>query len=619
MLIVSVLVLSSALLLAMVLNLTVKPERSARISTVCMITALICGLLIYGTGYAETSDDLLLSVIKTPLAVIRMFVGVNDLSAIAGSTLVSSRIGLVFFWLVHLCAFYSMASAAMFTLGAELLRRLRLLLSRRGELVLIYGINDNSITLGKDCLSAEGCSVVFAAESAASDAVRELNSLGASVIMGSHVSTADSAFLRKLHIGKRKFTVYAMDSDPDKCLIFAVKCRDALERAGIPAEHTCISLPGAEEIIIPMLQQSESRYGFGYVHVFDSSDLSARALIQICPPWDCLSFDAAGKATEDFSCAVIGFGRHGQAVLRQLIQNGQFAGSTFHAAVFSPGVDRESGNFFSESPELLRRYDITCCPEDGRSRFFYEFLAQKLSSLKLIAVCTGSDALNNEISDDLMLYLRHRHAENICVVQCGKSGARYQEAIGTPVMRTFAYTRAFLSAEEANRRAVLLNAVYDSSAKSAWEKWIVCPGFSKLSSRAAADYMPAFLRMTGSSPEEIRISGWHPTDRQLETLGQSEHLRWMAFYTVMGYSPMSRDQLAERAAEIARCKAEGKECGLQLTKDADERLHACLIPWEELDDLAAFEAQLTGRTVDYKQADFNNVLTLPHILLKEEE
>ena len=124
--------------------------------------------------------------------------------------------------------------------------------------------------------------------------------------------------------------------------------------------------------------------------------------------------------------------------------------------------------------------------------------------------------------------------------------------------------------------------------------------------------------MTGSSPEAIRDNGWHPTAEQLEALGRSEHLRWMAFYTVMGYSPMSREQLLARAAEIARCKEEGRPCTMQLTKDADERLHACLIPWEELDELALLEEQLTGRTVDYKRADINNVLTLPQILQASE-
>ena len=53
--------------------------------------------------------------------------------------------GLIVFWFLHLLAFYSMASAVMFTLGAEALRYLRMILSRKGDLVLIYGINENRV------------------------------------------------------------------------------------------------------------------------------------------------------------------------------------------------------------------------------------------------------------------------------------------------------------------------------------------------------------------------------------------------------------------------------------------------------------------------------------------
>ena len=80
MLTITVLILASALLLAMVFNLVLKPRFSAILTTVCMITALAGGLLIYGTGYSQATGDAALSILRTPFAVVRMFVGVNDLS-----------------------------------------------------------------------------------------------------------------------------------------------------------------------------------------------------------------------------------------------------------------------------------------------------------------------------------------------------------------------------------------------------------------------------------------------------------------------------------------------------------------------------------------------------------
>ena len=616
MLSVSILVLSATLLLAMVLNLVLKPAWSARLTTSCMLAAAAGGLLFYGLGFAETTGDLLISVLRTPIAVTRMFVGANELAAISASRLVSPTFGLMMFWLFHLMAFYSMASAAMLTLGAEALRHLRLLLSYRGDLTLIYGINENSIALGEECRAA-GNTVVFVADSVSSAEVSELNNKGMSVLSGSAAVESQPAALRRLHLSKRKVTVYALDENTDRDLFYALRLRDTLKEAGVPAERSRVTLPGAEDIITPMLQVSRTQYGFGFVNVFDPAELTARAMIRLCPPWEQLRFGPDGRAQEDFSCAVIGFGRHGQAALRALAENGQFAGSRFHAAVFSPNFDNESGALEAGSPELCRRYDIEHFAADGRSRTFYSFLETHLSTLKIIAVCTGDEARDREISDDLMLYFQRCGTENICVIQCGDKGARYQERVGSAIQVQRIYSRAFLSAEEADRGAIQINAVYDSSEHSDWEKWVACDSFSKMSSRATAEFAPAFLFMSHSSLEELQTGTWKPEGELLQNLGETEHLRWSAFHYAMGYAPMTKEEHEERLAAIRQARERGETCALHPAKDAQKRLHACLVPWNELDELSERERRLLGNERDYKKIDINNVLALPRFLAVE--
>lgn len=53
---------------------------------------------------------------------------------------------------------------------------------------------------------------------------------------------------------------------------------------------------------------------------------------------------------------------------------------------------------------------------------------------------------------------------------------------------------------------------------------------------------------------------------------------------------------------------------IRISKNTLLRTHACLIPWEELDALSAKENAVTGRSVDYKQLDINNVLAVPRLL-----
>ena len=618
MMMLSAVILSAAVMLAVTLNLTMSGERVATLTTWFLVVSVFGGLVYYGAGLMELTGDLMLTAVRTPVMVLRMFLGVNEYPAIEGTRLVSTRLGQIGYWLVHLLAFYSVASAALNSIGAEAMRQLRFFLSRRGDLTLIYGINDQSIALGKECLRAQKGSVVFFAENVSSAMADDLNYAGMSVMSGLAAVSCDNRTMRRLHIGARKLTVYALDDEEDRDLFFALRLKDALEKRKIPPEHTRITLPGAEDIIASMLQVSQDSYGFGYVNVFDRSMLAARAMIRMCPPWEAVRFGPDGRAEEDYSCVIVGFGSIGQAVLKQLVMNGQFAGSTFHATVFSNNFDREVGYLRADCPELLRRYDIRSSESDARESDFYGYINKHRASIKLIAVCTGSEENNRELSDNLMLFLERRLAQNISVVRVGSMGVRYQARVGSPIRTYDIYTREFLSAEDADRNAILLNASYDGSERTDWEKWVACDSFGKMSSRASADFSSAFIRASGSSREEMLAGKWSPSPELLRNLGETEHMRWNAFHYAMGYQTMSRDEFEANAREWARCKAEGRPCSIKIAKNGEKRLHACLVDWDELDELSERENSLTGRSIDYKQTDVNNVLTLPKLLQAEE-
>lgn len=615
---VPVVILSAALFLALIANLALKPAFSSRLTTRCMVFSALAGLVLYGVGFAEATGSILISVMRTPLAVTRMFVGINELPAIQGSSPVRTTLGEAFFWLVHMLAFFSTASAALVTLGAAGLRQLRLLLLRRGDLVILFGINENTIAVGKECLAQRGNSVVFIAETADSTMVSDLNGMGMSVIIGQDAIDSGEHTIRTLHPLGRKITVYALDRSEDQNLYYALKLKEALRRAGVEAEDTRITLPGEEEILTSMLQVTPEEYGFGYVHVFDIGDLASRAMLRLCPPWDLVSFDEDGRTNEMFDCVVIGFGRFGQAALKRLAMNGQFAGSTFRAAVFSPNVKKESGYMLTDSASLFSHYDISLIKADGRSRDLFRYLSANLPTLKLIAVCTGDEEMDREISDSLMLFLKRRQAESIAVVQCSHRGARYQQTIGSPILTQEVYTLSMLSAEEADRDAIVLNAVYDHSDKTDWEKWVACDTFSKMSSRASADYLPAFLKASGRTREQAAEGDWDLFPDMLDSLGEAEHKRWMAFHFAMGYSPMTRKEWDINAENYRRMINEGKAANFRISKNQRGRTHACLIPWEELDELSERENAVTGHNVDYRQMDIDNVLALPRLLRDRE-
>ena len=108
-----VIVLSIIIFAALAINMALKPSYSARLTSSLIMITIVGGSIIYGLGHTSVTGDVALSLVRTPFSVMGMFLGKNDLSAIAGAPVVSSQVGIFAFWLLHLLAFYSMASAAI--------------------------------------------------------------------------------------------------------------------------------------------------------------------------------------------------------------------------------------------------------------------------------------------------------------------------------------------------------------------------------------------------------------------------------------------------------------------------------------------------------------------------
>ena len=617
---VSVILLSLIIFLALVVNMALKPAYSAKLTTFTMAVAILGGSILYGKGFSDVTGNLALSLVRTPFSVIGMFLGKNDLDAIRSADIVSNGTGIFCFWLLHSIAFYSITSAAMITVGAAWLRRVRLFLITGDNLTIIFGINQNSLKVGNECLEKGSSSVVFIAPNASDEEAAEIVNRGMAVLTGSGAVRSETAELDRLRLkSRKKLEIFALDGNIHNNLDYAIHLREAFEKMEIPPERTSITLPGTEEILASMLQVSEEKYGFGYVNVFDSPDMMARAMIRMCPPWEQIRFDQKGRAQEDFDCIVIGSGDCGQAALRYLIMNAQFVGSRFHAAMFSPGIDKEAGYLFAECRGLIEQYEVEFIQKDGRSLDFYAYLDERLKTVKYIAVCAGNDAMNAEICDHIMLYLKRMRAEHVCVLQCTRNGVSYQEAVGSPIRSKHVFSYEMLSAEQEDRNGMIINSRYDHSDRSAWDKWVACDSFSKMSSRASAEFTPAVIWAAGSTREEASRDEWISTlgSEKLDVLGEMEHMRWCAFHYANGYRAMTEEEFDRNAEEYRRNIENGRPANPRIGKDTKKRAHACMISYDRLDALSQKEREITGRDVDYRQADLNNILIIPEILREQ--
>ena len=431
----------------------------------------------------------------------------------------------------------------------------------------------------------------------------------------------DEAFLKSVGIrpGPRKISVYAVDWNPANNISFANLCLKSMEQAQLKPEQTALILNGSESSVGSKFQALGEKYGFGSVTVFNDASVAARMLICSYPPYKTLRFREDGSAAEDFDALIIGFGRVGQAVLAELVKNGQFQGSTFHAAVFSRDMDSISGYYHTSCETLLANFDIELHAADARSRQMYDYLRAHAATLKYVVICCGSEKVNEEIEEDLSRHLRAIRC-GAQVYQCTYSGLRHSNPATLDTEMKDIYRLNLIRDSRLDAMAMELNHMYCSNPDStALEDWAGCDYFSRMSSRASADFMPAMLYAVGKTEEEVVENGLNLTPEQRQTLGMTEHLRWCAFHYVMGYRPMSSETFEKRAAEYLRQKQETGTSQVRITKNAAEREHACLIPWDELDELSRRENEITGKNLDYKEMDIQNVLAIEKLLRKCKE
>jgi len=601
----------TAIFLAAVLNLAVDSRFRKGLNRFSLIFAGITGIFFYGYGYVWNQGLTLISMIRALLAVSRVFAGGNDLDSIRSAPLFQNPVILSIFWLAHFLAFYAVASTAIAAVGQRVLRTLRVTRLRRGPLLLVYGISARSVEYGRHRAKEDRYSVVFVDEEYNSVFDSAISAFGGLVEKSSDALAGNTKFLKHLNIrpGKRRLEVAALKADGRENLNYTRALLAAMTEAGIRPEQTTLIAEGVGAEAADL--QALGGEGYGNVHAFDETALTARRAIREHPPCELVEFDETGRATGNLQTVIVGFGATGRAMLSQMIMNGQFTGSHFRADIFDPAP---LNGFLLHRP-LTERYDIRFHDQSGDSAAFYAFLEENLPDIRLIILCTENGEKNLRTAEDLRAWFP-RGGKNPPILMATREEYRWIDAEGHEQQSEEGTD--IPDFDELDAMAIQINQIYCEEAgsrASAKENWQKCSYFDRESNRACADFYPAVLRAAGKTEEQVLAGEWPPEGETLENLARTEHLRWCAYQTVAGYAPMSREEW-ERRAEQYRREADP---GYRISRDREKRLQACLIPWEELEDLSRRENAVTGGQVDYPQMDRNNILILSRVLKARKE
>lgn len=606
-----------AIYLALFTHVAFSPKFSKKLIAIAGAVAVVFGLIFYGLCFASLYDSLILGVFKTCQAVLKLFLGENPVDIVAGAPQLEHLFVQIIFSALGFLGIFTTAGAAFSAIGANFLRKLRLYLQKKIDISIIQPLNPKTLEFARELTGKKKSLVVFVDENPDSSCVDAALEIGCVIRSDDDAIKGSDAFIRSLGLGKssRKLSLYVLSEDQFSNRQYACGLLEALQRQGIRTQQTSLTIFANEDETQNTLFSQDGTYTYGSILCVSQEQLAARLLIHKAPLWESISFDEDGKATEDFDALVVGSGKVGQAVIKQLVMNGQFSGSRFHLTVFDPNLASISGQLQHESQQIFQQYRIDCHNFDGRSNEMFHFLRDNVEKLNYVVLCTGNDSTNREVARQLSHFFT-AHGHTLPIYICSRRGL--QKITATQIERWDIFACEVLCSDDMDKLAMLLNHSYCGNDKTPRENWDACDYFSRMSSRASADYAPAFLKMAGLPADAVPEGNWY-TPQQLENMAISEHERWCAFHYCMGFRCMTEEEYAERCRIYKEEKAKNPASRYRIGKDVPKYLHSCLIPWEELDALSARENAVTGGRVDYKQMDRNNVLTLPALLKSAKE
>ena len=506
------------------------------------------------------------------------------------------------FWLINLLTFYTTASALLIRFGKDLLRYIRIRTSRISAVDIIFGVNQESVTFGRNISDIKGCMLVYVDSVIGEDYETSIANLGGVAYSDKDAMNASPSFLKNIRIKPRKTRVrlYAISSEYDKNLHYARMMSDSLQKLGVLPEHTELVLLGTDEWKGMFFQSSDTKYGYGSVMSFDEREMTSRLLMNKYPLCNVINFDSNGRAIEDINVLIVGFGRIGHEVLRKVIANGQFEGSNFHATVWDPNFENRTGFFRSQYPNMFANYDIAFEPHGGRGNKIFKFLQDNAARLNYIVICLDDRDTARDIAVHMVDRLQTMgYTRN--VYTCDSKSVRCYSQYAKECETYWIYDSELLYSGELDKYAMALNHCYFNG-KNAQEDWKQCDYFGRMSSRASVDYLIPLIRMIKTKTHSDSL-----THEQRENLAKSEHLRWCAFHYTFGFDVMSREEFIDRIKARQNEIREHGQSKMKTTKDIKALKHVCLVDWDELDEISQTENSITNGNRDYKENDRINV------------
>jgi hypothetical protein len=593
------------------------------------------GLIIYTYAYLSVGtgiSDLPAVALRTIFSTMRMFLMNSDYESFVdavGEQRLQDNAWLSFvFLLIHVLAAIVIQTALLSIFGRKLVDYFRLrfigIIEKRSEVFVIMGCDKNALILGENIATNDDPGsgedkkriVIFWIsedddEKMIQDKVNHFNGI---------VQRPDKKYDRRYYLSKarlgrrngrkRKYCVILMPGSSSA----ADDIRDIAEYAkekSVDKEslsiYAFVSSVWSRERVQNIISTDNGRsrcYQYS-IHIINIIDLLVRQMISVHPPYKCkgLTF-TNGIASRGLTVIILGFGAVGESTLLHFIMNGQFLGGKMRAIVVDNNIDNLSECFKQRYPGLDICCDIEFYGFDVQCDKFYALLSEE-KSVDYIVVTLNDDDLNKQIALDVRRHYKKQESENAIpiITVFEKDGVLYDRKIKDGI-------HVFGCREEILKDSVIIRENLDVLARAVHDvyspdgdgktQWHDLDWFLQESNRAAADFIPAMLFLANTNENDLldlNLDLLTEDETLKEVLAQTEHMRWNAFHAAMGFSAISIDDLRRRfekyrSLDLAR-------------RDTAEQLHACMVPWDDLDLLSEVYNELALSLGDDKEAKRN--------------
>lgn len=331
------------------------------------------------------------------------------------------------------------------------------------------------------------------------------------------------------------------------------------------------------------------------ISTFNIYELEARLLFNSHPLYGNLDIVSAGAKSGHL--LILGFGLGGKFIALEAIKRAHFPnGKKLSITVVDRNADKLKSEFAADYPYVNKSCDIQFVQCDVNSSEFKTLVNLNCKSFTYAVACFDNDELDytvstilNDYLEDIPLAIRFSNSLNIANF-LNDNQITFSNFINFGDLSEVS-NQTYIIQEKLEMIAKKIHQVYINKELIPENqiKWNELHRHLKDSNLAQADHIDTKLyalgmikRKQGDSANVVSQQEFYSIVNPMkEDLSIAEHARWNAFYFASGWAP---------------CESSFKK---ELAKK--KKLHACLVEWDELDQVSA------DHQVDYKQEDRNYI------------